>query len=106
MRLLHLSHLVVRRQRHDGVYFVDLIEARARPRVVVDDAAGLQVGIDGDRSDILEALLLQFPADPLGQPVDSDTPVRGEGPRGLRTARCGDGYSFFARAVDPCLSSS
>ena len=62
MFLLHLPHLVVRQQFHNGIHSVDLIEARARPRVIVDDAASLQMGIDGDRSDVLEAPLLEFSA--------------------------------------------
>lgn len=37
--------------------------------MIVDDAASLQMGIDGDRSDVLEAPLLEFSAYSVRQAV-------------------------------------
>ena len=48
---------------------VDPVIAGAVFIVVIDDPAGLQVGIDRDRADIFEAAFLQIPADLIRQAV-------------------------------------
>ena len=54
---------------------IDPLITRAVPVVVVDDPAGLQVGVDRDRAYILEAAFFQVFADPVGQAVaDRDRP--------------------------------
>ena len=58
-----------------GIRLVYLPEARAFLVVVVDDTAGLQVGVDRYRTHILEAALLHVFADSVGETVaDRDRP--------------------------------
>ena len=51
------------------VHVVDPLIAWAVPVVVVDDSAGLQVGVDRDRAHVLKAALFQILADPVRQAV-------------------------------------
>ena len=51
------------------IYVIDPLKTRAVPVVVVDDPAGLQMGVDRDRAHILETALFQVFADPVGQTV-------------------------------------
>ena len=48
------------------MHIIDPLIAWTIPVMVVDDPAGLQVGLDGDRADILEAAFFQVLADPVG----------------------------------------
>ena len=48
---------------HSGICAVDLLRAGTVPGVVVDDAAGLKVGVEGDGPQVFESPLLQFFAD-------------------------------------------
>ena len=54
---------------HGRVFRHDMLIAWAVFIVITDNPAGLQVGIDRDRTDIFEAALLQIFADPVRKPV-------------------------------------
>ena len=58
-----------------GICFINPLVARAILFMVVDNPAGLQMGVYRHRTQILEAALLQFFADPVGETVaDRDRP--------------------------------
>lgn len=61
---------------HRRMGFQDFLPTRAGYIVVVDDAAGLKVGVDGHGTDILKAPLLQIFAQPVRQAVaDGNFPL-------------------------------
>ena len=55
----YLFHLMIPPFPDSGICLIDLLVAWAVFVVVVDDPAGLQVGVDRHRAHILEAALLQ-----------------------------------------------
>ena len=54
---------------YGGIRLIDLPIARTILVVVIDDPAGLQVGVYRYRSHILETALLQVFTDPVGETV-------------------------------------
>ena len=66
---ISLLHFVIPALYYRRIPAVDPVIAGAVFIVVIDDPAGLQVGIDRDRADIFEAAFLQIPADLIRQAV-------------------------------------
>ena len=65
----HLHHLMVPSLPDSGMAFVDLYIARTILVVVIDDATGLQMGIDRHSSHVLKPALLEVFTDPVGEAV-------------------------------------